>query len=269
MLEKILTGIKKTITAGLISVPLLSSCENIPDKYGSFMADIGIDAKGIVISDEGVPQAVREEANNPTIVNHYTGRRFDKNTIGTFSPREHLVMPCWNMGAKYVFPIIPIFVGGEFQFPLYGERTDDGRLGEDYSYANVLGTGADFVRYFYGIRYNTMIAKPVAGIHIEFPSRGDRFFMESSVKYERANLEYIKGIESYEDTHTIYKIAEQDLNIFDVDFKIGAALIGDRSKGGLIADKTRGLIFLHGGPLIIDKSGIDGWVVGVGAGLRF
>ena len=289
MLESLL---RRVVYPGMASLTFcFSSCSapesidttNIGENpYGAFMVDTSFDFSGMDITDKIIPDSVKKESANPSIVNPYSGNRFGKDAIGTFSPQEHFFVPTWDLGVKYVLPYVPFFIGGNLEVPLEETRTDNGKLGEDYTYARLLDRGGvDFVRYFYGIKYEPSLLNPTFGFHFQFGekkrARGSnfirRFFFEPQATYSRADVTYNKGIEAFKDQHIRTTIDKSTLEIFELDFKLGLIWKGEEGGGGggwsgLLT--TPGFKFyLHGGPLFVIGSGVEGYTAGLGLGFSF
>ena len=73
--------------------------------------------------------------------------------------------------------------------------TIDGSNGEGYSYEKVLGSGVDYVRYIYGIKYRyPWLLEPEIGLSY---ISNDSFSASYGISYQRVKLAYYKGIEAY------------------------------------------------------------------------
>jgi len=119
--------------------------------------EIGLVGKGrsLQLNSSAIPEAVKREATNPSIINPYSGRVFGKEQIGTYDPAQTFSFFEGGLFIKYTVPLrsaIKPYARLEFQYP-FDVSTHKGEYGRGYSYEKVLGSGVDYVRYTYGIEY--------------------------------------------------------------------------------------------------------------------
>ena len=182
--------------------------------FENFEIGIAFDYRNVVPTEEAIPQQVRQEASNPSIVNPYSGHYFGKDKIGTYNPRDKF--DCLEIGlfAKYTLPVnffIKPYFRVEILYP-FGASTDKGSFGRGYTYAKVLGGGVDYVRYIYGIKYEYKYwMEPEIGLSY---IKKESFSLSFGIGFQELKLTYRKGIEAwgepnhYEDLasskHTLY-----------------------------------------------------------------
>jgi hypothetical protein len=190
---------------------------------------LAFDLRKVVPKEKAIPQRVRQEASNPSIVNPYSGNYFDKDKIGTYNPRGHFNFYEVGLFAKYTlpldFPIKPYF-RAEILYPFLAS-THKGSFGRGYTYSKVLGGGVDYVRYIYGIKYEYKYwLEPEIGLSY---LKEDSFSISFGIGFQELKLTYLKGIEAwgepqyYEDLasskHTLYNYKVNFTKFFiDKDF---------------------------------------------------
>jgi len=189
-------------------------------KNGNFEAGLEGYWQNIRLKHSGVPESVRNEAANLSITNPYSGRSFGKREIGTFNPTENFKFFNVGLFGKYTiplkFPIRPYLKMG-LGYPI-SASTNKGEEGEGYTYERVLGSGVDFVRYVYGIKFEyPWYVQPEAGVSY----LKHWYSLSFGVGYQRLRLTYYKGVEAFGDPH-MEKIGESGHNLFNFKFKLSA-----------------------------------------------
>ncbi len=167
------------------------------DGLKGFEIGVAFDFKKVVPKQEIIPEEVRREAANPSIVNPHSGHYFDKDTIGTYDPYDKFSFCDLGIFVKYTVPLdffIKPYLRTEILYPL-DASTHKGSYGEGYTYAKVLGGGVDYVRYVYGIEYSYKYwMQPEIGlIYIKEGS----FSLSVGVGFQALKLTYKKGIEAW------------------------------------------------------------------------
>lgn len=182
--------------------------------FKNFEMGMAFDFRKVVPKEEVIPQQVRQEASNPSIVNPYSGNYFDKDRIGTYNPCDDFSFCEIGIFAKYTLPLnlfIKPYFRAEILYPL-GASTHRGSYGEGYTYEKVLGSGVDYVRYIYGIKYEYKYwMEPEIGLSY---IKKESFSLSFGIGFQELKLTYRKGIEAwgkpkhYEDLasskHTLY-----------------------------------------------------------------
>lgn len=195
----------KTTKLCVITACLIASCGAASGK-GGFELGLAADFRSLKLKSEAIPLNVMQEAQDPSIVNPYSGNYFGRDTIGTYNPTETFKFLEAGVFGQYTFdlgsPLKP-YLRGEFQYPFVAS-THEGNYGEGYTYDVVLGSGADYVRYTYGIKYRyAYFFEPEAGLRYE---ADDTFSISFGVSFQRLELEYYKGIEAFGETKYLYKL---------------------------------------------------------------
>ncbi len=236
--------------------------------YGNLTVFLTGNYKGLTIDEKAVPDSVTAEARHPSIVNPYSGNAFGSETIPPYSPKVELGFPEFNFGMRYVFPFFPAFIGAEIKTPIGDcSRSDNGEAGHGYDYDVVLGQGADFVRYFYGARYRPEIVTPLAGVHLEFEAEVVRFFFDPSCKYTPGEIRYVKGIEAYADQHSRITLGKESLDTYEFNVRFGIMNNNedeDEEESFFSVEEGYG-VYLDGGYVFSEQSGVEGWTIGLGA----
>lgn len=187
---------------------------NEKSDFKSFEMGIAFDYRKVIPKEEVIPQQVRQEASNPSIVNPYSGNYFGKDEIGTYDPYDDFSFCEIGIFVKYTLPLnLPIkpYFKTEILYP-FGASTDRGSYGKGYTYERVLGGGVDYVRYIYGIKYEYKYwMEPEIGLSY---IKKESFSLSFGIGFQELKLTYRKGIEAwgkpehYEDlassTHTLY-----------------------------------------------------------------
>lgn len=179
---------------------------------------VSFDVRGNNLGSDVIPERVKAEASNPWIVNPYSGHYFDKKTIGTYDPTETFFFLDQGLFVKYTIPLnlsIKPYFKVELQYPLYAS-THVGSYGEGYTYARVLGSGVDYVRYIYGIEYKyKYFVEPEIGLRYV---KADSFSLSFGVGYQRLELNYYKGIEAFGYPQNLEKLGSTTHNLFNYKF---------------------------------------------------
>jgi len=165
--------------------------------FENFEIGIALDCRNVAPTEEAIPQQVRQEASNPSIVNPYSGHYFDKDTIGTYNPHDEFDFLEIGLFAKYTLPVnffIKPYFRIEILYPFWAS-TDEGSFGRGYTYEKVLGGGVDYVRYIYGIKYEYEYwMEPEIGLSYVKPGS---FSLSCGVGFQKLKLTYRKGIEAH------------------------------------------------------------------------
>lgn len=172
----------------------------------SFELGLAGDFRILRLKSGAVPIEVRQEAQDPSIVNPYSGRYFGRDRIGTYNPGSRFRFLEAGVFGQYTIdlgsPLKP-YLRGEFQYPFLAS-THEGKYGRGYTYENVLGSGADYVRYTYGIKYKyAYYFEPELGLRYEFD---ESFSVSLGVSFQELELEYYKGIEAWGSTRHLQKL---------------------------------------------------------------
>ena len=203
----------------VITACLISLCGTASAK-GNFELGLAADFRALKLKRQAIPFNVRQEAQNPSIVNPYTDNYFGKDTIGTYNPTETFRFLEAGLFGQYTFdlgsPWKP-YLRGEFQYP-FDVSTHEGDYGEGYTYDIVLGRGADYVRYTYGIEYKyAYFFEPEVGLRYGTDNNSSISF---GVSFQKLELEYYKGIEAYGETKYLYKIDSSTHNLLNYKLRI-------------------------------------------------
>jgi len=276
------------------------------NKSGRMFVDISTDYKVIDFKTKGLPAEAQAEAQSPSITAP-NGKFYGNDKINSYSPSTQLNFQEFNLSFGYELPRIPIFIGArttlgawdsldiesnekgrtvDFGFP----RTDAGSYGKGYSHDQVIDNIDDYnrksgqgqggcevvnlddtpVRYFYGIKYEPWYIRPVIGFNFEIGDDKSRLFFQPSVTYERVTARYVKGIETEIDNHYRESLGHQDLDVFELMFKVGMTAVYERDKDKEVLSKNLSVSpYLYGGSVLTSQNGIDGWFAGVGTQFSF
>jgi hypothetical protein len=216
---------KNRITITVFALMLTGSCgcgRSCRDATGesAFQLGLATDFRTLRLKKEAIPPSVRQEAQDPSIVNPYSGNHFGIDTIGAYDPTERFRFLDAGVFGQYNcdvdFPVKP-YLRAELQYP-FRASTDEGNYGKGYTYDVVLGSGSDDVRYTYGIRYKyAYFLEPEAGLTYEVD---DTFKLSFGVSFQRVKLEYYKGIEAWGKTEYLYKIGSSAHDLINYKLRI-------------------------------------------------
>jgi len=203
----------------VIAVCLIASCGSALGK-GVFELGLAADFRSLKLKSDAIPSSVRQEAQDPSIVNPYSGNYFGSDTIGTYDPKETFRFLEAGVFGQYTFdfgsPLKP-YLRGEFQYP-FVTSTHEGDYGEGYTYEKVLGSGVDYVRYTYGIEYKyAYFFEPEVGLRY---GTDDNSSISFGVSFQKLELEYYKGIEAYGKTQYLYKLDSSTHNLLNYKLRI-------------------------------------------------
>lgn len=182
--------------------------------YGDLELGLELSYSRLKIPSSAVPEAVQQEAANPSIYHHRSGNTFYKDKIGTFSPGEkfsawegrlhlRLLLTEWRLR-----PFIEIgIVGGGSDI-----STNDGTYNKGYSYFRLLGhSGVDYIGYWYGIDYDLDIFSPAVGLAYDI---SDKFRLIGRVQQQKLELTYQKGREAYGSPEGRITLASEEYDIY-------------------------------------------------------
>lgn len=215
----------------LLTITIVAAICGTAAAKGRIEVGISLGFSSLEIEDSAIPQSVKDEASNPSIVNPFSGRLFDKSTIGTYDPGETFnygdlgISVHWILNKNSRFSP---YAGGILFYPFktgedYDISTHKGSFGKGYTYSNVLGGGVDFVRYTYGIRYEKgllNLVEPEVGIKLN----DDEFGVSFGVSYRRVDLTYYKGIEAFGSTEFLTELGSSQHNVFTYRLRISGKL---------------------------------------------
>lgn len=210
----------------------------------------------VKISSKSVPGAVRQEAASPSIHNPHSGNTFYANTIGSYSPAVKFDPAVESRAFVRLllseYRLRP-FVEFGWTFEAVGDlSTADGDHGKGYSYFRLLGTGADEVGYWYGVKYDAKPLSPAVGLAFDWT---DHWRLLARVQHQKLELNYQKGLEAYARPEGNITIATSKHNIWTV--SAGVELGND-------------WVAIAGGPwLRIIDNGVDAIDVGGYVSLNF
>ncbi|GEM_PF-1521107 len=212
----------------VIAVCSIASCGSASAK-GVFELGLAADFRSLKLKSDAIPSSVMQEAQDPSIVNPYSGNYFGKDTIGTYDPKETFRFLEAGVFGQYTFdfgsPLKP-YLRGEFQYP-FVTSTHEGDYGEGYTYEKILGSGVDDVRYTYGIEYKyAYFFEPEVGLRYE---ADDTCSISFGIGFQRLELEYYKGIEAYGKTQYLYKLDSSTHDLFNYKLRISADITSNLS----------------------------------------
>jgi len=219
------------------------------DVYGSKSWEMGFAGtyRSLHLGNSAIPDAIKKEAANPSITNPYSGRVFGKNEIGTYDPSQTFSFSEWGLFAKYTLPLSSPFrpyLRLELQYP-YQVSTHEGDYGSGYSYQKVLGSGVDYIRYTYGIKYEyTFWVEPEIGLSYV----KDSYSVSAGFGYQRPKLTYYKGLEAFGKTRNLQELGSTTHDIYIIQF-----------------DATKHFwdsMAISFRPAFITGNGFDGWSIG-------
>lgn len=225
--------------------------------FGKVDFDLGmaIDFRSLELKNKAIPSAVRQEAWDPSIVNPYSGNYFDKDTIGTYDPKETFRPSDVGVFGQYTFDLgsrFKPYIKAELQYHS-DESTHKGDYGDGYTYEKVLGSGVDYVRYTYGIKYDyAYIIEPEVGLRYQ---ADDTFSISFGIGYQKLELEYYKGLEAFGKTQYLYKLDSSTHNLFNYKLCIRADVASD--------------IFYSIEPSYTYGDGLEGYGIALSIGMAF
>jgi hypothetical protein len=151
------------------------------------------------IPADAVPEAVKQEAANPTIYHPRSGNTFYRDTIGTYNPGEEF--DCGKEGRVYLRLLLTEWrlrpfaeIGSTYTFNENSVSTNNGRASKGYSYFRLLGSGVDEIGYWYGIKYNSNNLSPAAGLAFDI---NDNWRLIGRTQFQWLILTYQKGREAF------------------------------------------------------------------------
>lgn len=214
-----------------------------------FELGVAVDWRNIKLDSGAIPDSVKQEAQDPSIVNPYSGHYFGKETIGTYSPDDTFRMLETGLYGQYTFgsgSALKPYLRGEFQYPFMAS-THEGEYGHGYTYDRVLGSGSDYVRYTYGIKYEyAYFFEPEAGLRYDFDDSSSVYL---GVSFQRLELTYYKGIEAWGNTEHLYKLGSSKHDLINYKVRFMDALSRN--------------ISLYLEPSYTKGDGLEGWGVGL------
>lgn len=230
-------------------------------KKGSWELGIFADFRSVKVDDDKIPQAVWDEAANPSIVNPHSGRLFGPEEIGTYDPNDKNlpllelgVYGSWIMPLKLAFkPYLRLDIG----YPVI-TGNDSGSYGEGYNYENVLGSGVDYVRYVQGgdIR-NPWYVKPWFGFVYNNDKGEFPFRVSLGASYHPLEIEWKKGIEAWGDTESQETLDSEEFNVWEIKGSFG---LGGGTDGNPFVFTLE--------PTYTGGDGISAWGIGASIGLK-
>jgi hypothetical protein len=203
----------KFLTKAWVLLGLFLVTSNVA--FGALPFELGVEAdwRQINLGNGAIPPEVKAEADDPSIVNPYSDRLFEKDVIGTYDPKEDFSGTDWAVYAQYTVPVefrVQPYVRVSLGIPWFNS-THTGSFGEGYTYSKVLGSGVDFVRYTYGIKYEAQLFfEPEIGFNLV---NRDRHTISCGVSYQRFQLTYYKGIEAHGRTTHLYELASAGYDV--------------------------------------------------------